>query len=553
LDWLVSLGTRDARLCGYYLSYDWTMILKDLPDGDIYRLLRPETRALPGGSFERIAYEGYLLHFLAGAMWIARDDERAVAVWDVGKFFQGPFVDALHAWDVAPDVRDRIAQMKARRSLFAWRERKRIRDYCLAECGALAELATLIERAHTDAGLKMRSWFGPGSTAGTLLARHNIREKRGIIPPPVEAAARIAYFGGRAEISTCGTIARPVYGYDISSAYPYHASMLPCLEHSRWERTALERDIEGAAHAVVCGDIESAHPAEDWAPLPIRQPGGTIVFPSRGARGYWWRDEWLAARRGWRGLRFDHAFLLRTDCGCRPFDFVPALFARRKEVGKETGEGKVLKLAINSVYGKLAQTVGPAQYASRVWAGMITSGTRAQLLDRMRMHRRLDSVLMLATDGLYSTEPHDADIPIRLGGWERESYIEGMTIIRPGIYWLGGGTLRARGMGRATLERAQGMLAEGLAKGEERVVCPSRTAFGGARMTVYATPGGLRRSSYYGQWHEIPTHVSLAPGPKRARDWRPPQLSGVDSAPYGADKHVAILFNLLSDLRDSTL
>src|SRR5690348_17906092 len=51
--------------------------------------------------------------------------------------------------------------------------------------------------------------------------------------------------------------------------------------------------------------------------------------------------------------------------------------------GKD-GAGIVLKLGTNSTYGKTAQSVGSAPFRSWIWAGNITSGTRAQLLRAMR-------------------------------------------------------------------------------------------------------------------------------------------------------------------------
>jgi len=533
LDFLLDLGTRDARVCGYYLSYDWTMILRDLDDSALYTLYRPELRARPNGAFSRVEYKSYKIHWLAGAVWLS-DDHRKVTIWDLGKYYQGPFVNALIDWKIRPDVQAEIAEMKKRRSVFTWKEISRIRRYCLNECEALAEFAQAVDQAHTDADLKPRGWFGPGSTASVLLKRHEIHERRGIIPPPMLEPVACAFFGGRAEISTTGLIRGPVYAYDISSAYPYHASQLPCLEHGRWVRVTRERALTGkeCAHALVHGHVH--HAPGDWGPLPVRLANGSIVFPRSGASGWWWRDEWLAAREGWpKGLKFDHAYVLRRECDCKPFDFLPQLFAHRRAVGKESGEGKVLKLALNSVYGKLAQTIGGAQYASRVWSGMITSGTRAQVLRLMLRHNDLSNVLMIATDGLFSTERHDVDKEIVLGGWERSEH-ESITLVRPGIYWLGQTKLRARGLGRDSLDVAKVQLATALQDGVERVTLAPRVAFGGAKLCVYGTPGGeLRRSEHYGQWHTIPTHVSLAPAPKRAADWSPPTLSDVESAPYG--------------------
>lgn len=527
------------------------MILRDLPDEAIFKLFRPEMRSRQSGAFERVKYEGFELHWLAGAMWL-RDETRKVTIWDIGKYYQAPFVKALELWKVRQDVQAEIAAMKKRRSVFTWKEIARIRKYCMNECEALAELATDLERAHLDADLKPRGWFGPGSTAGALLKRHDMQERRGILPPSLVEPVATAFFGGRAEISTSGFVQGPIFGFDLSSAYPAQATKLPCLEHSRWEHVTRERSLRArdVVHALVKGTIE--HCPGAWAPLPIRLTNGSIVFPRSGASGWWWREEWQVAREGWKGLKFEEAFVLRRECDCQPFAFIPELFERRRRVGKETGEGITLKLALNSLYGKLAQTIGRAQFASRVWAGMITSGTRAEILRLMLRHKSLDNILMIATDGLFSTERLTVDKEIVLGGWERAEH-DSITLVRPGIYWLGEKKLRARGLGRDSLDVAKAQLSEALARGDERVELAPRTTFGGAKLCVYGSDvGAVKRSPNYGQWYTIPTHVSLAPGPKRASDWSAPELDEVESLAYGtrATRVQSELFELLELLRD---
>lgn len=564
LDFLLDLGTRDARVCGYYLGYDWTKILSDLDNHAIYALYRPELRLRPGGSFTRVVYKKrrreFRLHWLAGAMWLA-DDRRKVTIWDLGKYYQGPFVNALKDWTIRPDVQEEIAAMKKRRALFTWREISRIRRYCIHECEALADFGGKLEQAHTKADLTPRGWYGPGSTASVVLKRHDIHERRGILPPPLVEPVAIAFIGGRAEISLTGTIDGPIHGFDISSAYPDQISRLPCLEHGRWERVTKERAITGprVAHALIYGHVRNAPGA--WAPLPVRLPNARIVFPRGGARGWWWRDEWTVARSGWSGLEFDHAYVLRRECDCKPFAFMPELFARRRAVDKDSGEGKVLKLAMNSCYGKLAQTIGSAQYASRAWAGMITSGTRAQVLRLMLRHKQLDHVLMVATDGLFSrervqgpdiVEASDKD-KIVLGEWEHSEH-ESITLIRPGIYWLGEKKLRARGLGRENLGDGKATMLAALAAGVAKVRLADRTVFGGAKQHVRAhlETGELSRSPAYGQWHGVPTNVSLSPDPKRAPDWQPPTLDDVESAPYGtrSTRAAGAEFELLEAIRE---
>lgn len=566
LEFLLDLGTRDVRVCGYGLSYDWTMILKDLTRKKagvdaIFRLFRPELRTRSGAHFEYVRWGRYELHWLAGAMWLRDvDKRRRVTIWDVVKYYQCPFVDALREWKVRLDVVDRIEAMKHKRSDFKMSELAKIRRYCLDECEALSALSAENERAHIQADLKPRSWFGPGSTASVLLNRHEIREQRGPLHPLLNEPVARAFFGGWAEIAHHGHVMGPVFGYDLSSAYPAQITNLPCLMHGRWLKVKKERLIKGKdfAHALVRGHIRDVGDVA-WAPLPVRLKDGTILHPRSGASGWWWREEWLAAREGWEGLEFEYAWCLQRECDCKPFSFVPEIFARRLAVGKETGEGKVLKLGGNSIYGKLAQSIGKAQFASRAWAGMITSGTRARVLRLMLRHKRLDSILMIATDGVFSTEKHDVDYMVDragnksgavvLGGWERKEH-KTITLVQSGMYWVDDEKVRARGLGRKNLEdlESKAVLMDALSEGVDvptgwekvklsEVWLNERDRFGGARVSIlpksFDDLSQLRCFPHYGEWYAIPSKVSLEAWPKRAEGWKLRELDGVESAAYG--------------------
>lgn len=532
LDFLLAWATRDVRLCGYYLSYDWTMILRDLPNAAIYRLMRPELRALPkgeGGGFSPVRWREYRLHWLAGMMRVSRGS-RSVTIWDLGRYFQTPFVDACDKWKILPeDELARMRAMKKRRASFSLHDLPAVRTYNREECSALARLAAELEKAHADADLTPRGWYGPGATASVLLSRARIDERRGDIPREVEEVASRAFFGGRFEQRTLGR--HRVKGWDIASAYPYAAFELPCLEHGRWERVTRERDALRARHACVRWELSDTG-AVPWGPLPVRLQRGAIVFPRSGASGWVWRDEYQAARHAWRGVRWGgEAWALRCDCDCRPFEFILDAYRARLALGKGT-RGIPIKLGCNSCYGKLAQAIGGGgPFTSRVWAGMITSTTRAMLLGAIASHHDRRDVIAVATDGLYtcdeSWQAPDAPLaPDTLGSWE-ESAPQDIVFLRPGIY-AGPSTVRARGVGRALLaERA-----ERLNLHRAHVKLGKRSAFGSARQCVRLSRGRYVRDATYGEWRDLAVKVALTPAPKRASDWQLLALDDVESLPY---------------------
>jgi hypothetical protein len=197
LEFLASLGrySENIRVAGYFLGYDWTMILRDLPNRAIYRLLRPETRRTGKGRFAWIRWRGFALHYIGGMMRIRAGDRR-VQVWDLGKFFQTRFDKALVKWGVEADIAH-IARMKEARDEFLERDADAIRAYCLAECAALARLAGKLEDALEAADMLPKRWHGPGSVASVLLERAEAHELRGDPPGLIQERASRAFFGGR--------------------------------------------------------------------------------------------------------------------------------------------------------------------------------------------------------------------------------------------------------------------------------------------------------------------------------------------------------------------
>jgi hypothetical protein len=233
------------------------------------------------------------------------------------------------------------------------------------------------------------------------------------------------------------------------------------------------------------------------------------------------------------------AWLYHTSCDCKPFADIPVYYRERVRLGKES-KGIVLKLGPNAVYGKVAQSRGLSPpFQSWVWASMITSGCRAQLLDLMATAIDPWDVLMLATDGVWSRKPlkapkpRDTDTwdcisaktgqPIPLGGWETKEFPKGVFCVRPGIYFPMDPTeeqikeVRARGIGKKALLERWRQIVEAWEKGQAKVELGGLDRFIGAKSAIRMSGEGYSRSSDYGEWIEHEIKVGFHPAPKRER------------------------------------
>ncbi len=581
LDFLISLPNK-VRAFAFAFNYDLTKILVDIDDATLYRLFRPELRQRTGEDRFKGPYpvpwtppeggEPYLLN-LQGTKFTVQRGKRRRVIWDVFKFFQAKFVSAIADWGVGTaESIQAMAGMKDKRGEFDKETPEAVRAYCLAECRYMAELARKLTKAHEDVGLKLTSYYGAGSSAAAMLKGMGILDK--IRQPPEAMAEAVAsgFFGGRFENSVVGPIEGTVYNYDISSAYPYQLWLLPCLEHGSWHHTTSARVMRKARHALV--RYGYSKPIEGpWAPFPFREPDGNITFPAMSGGGWIWRDEYQAGERLFPEVYFKEAWVYECACDCRPFAKIPEYYTFRIKIGKE-GKGIVIKLATNSCYGKIAQSIGSAPFQSWVWAGMITSGTRAQILDMMGLHKDRANLLMIATDGIFGRERFATVSPSKdappltgaeprafdpvdtgtggtgkpLGGWEEKVTDKGMFVARPGIYFPMNPTeeevkaVRARGIGKAELLRNWRKLVRAWDTGEATahvskcvpvrgqppcVQCAGDTSepvtrFVGAKTSISRSKNAegeavYKRSKRYGEWLPRPIEMTFDPMPKRAK------------------------------------
>lgn len=428
------------------------MILRDLPDEQKRRLFEPKEFG-PGHS-PFVWYGDFDIDYLpkqylkVRRIRRIRDPETGKVkrvgvpgslrtIYETFGFFQKSFLKVCEEFNVGtPDERKLIAASKERRGDDEWEISQVERDYCALECRMLAQLMEKLREYCEAADIRPRSWNGAGKLAKALLAKHNAPTSAQVnawVPKEVRDLANMAYYGGRFEITRTGNINETVHEYDIGSAYPDAMRQMPCLEHGRWER------MDGAdlrAHSglfVAAVTFNSKRRGDGMGQLgafPVRSREGHLYWPLRGG-GVYWSPEIRSAERMGFNVRYKGGWGFHSGCDCKPFDWIEPLFDYRRSIGK-SGPGYPIKLGCNSLYGAQAQRIGSGKYANMVYAGLITAITRARLNDAISQSP--DSVVMIATDGIYSTRPLDLEVGDRLGQWEHTE-LPGLFIVQPGLYW----------------------------------------------------------------------------------------------------------------------
>jgi hypothetical protein len=282
---------------------------------------------------------------------------------------------------------------------------------------------------------------------------------------------------------------------DVASAYPAAMVEFPSLAGGEWDSapaTEFQKgslsELRAAVEAASCLStfkirfqlpIYERYHADarkavfiPFYPLPYRDKRGGILFP---ADGYGWyaRDDVLAAiawlerfvpdfprstSRQHRMTKFEieEAWTLQPGregrANERPFDLIRDRFVERRRIkeaadhaGRYDIREKAIKLSLNSIYGKLAQSVGGDGEAPTVANPYYAAATTAYCRRRLIEAALLDphAIVFFATDGIVSTRPLEGLARVRkpgdvvdLGDWEYCEADSGLFVM-PGVYTYG--------------------------------------------------------------------------------------------------------------------
>lgn len=421
----------------FAFDYDVNMILRDLPRELLQRLRRTGHCFFHMYRLEHIP--GKWLRVTTGVRHRNKRLRVSVTIEDIFSFFQTSFEKALASylpplpeWDAAV-----VHCGKAMRGRFLWNDMGFVEEYWGVENKAMHALVCRLREMMYAAGMRITRWHGPGVLANYTYRTNGVAVHKADCGKDVYDASRFAYAGGRFELFRLGRHEN-VYGLDINSAYPAAISRLPSLSEGTWDYVAKPRRVVefGLYHIRLRGAPFTRVPS----PLFHRDSGGNISFPWV-TEGWYWSPEIKALITAGVTVEIIEAWEY-TGWRTRPFAFVPEMYERRREL-KRVGDGAqvALKLALNSLYGKMAQRAGwerrgiAPTWHQLEWAGWVTSYTRAMLygvLSRVPW----DSLVAVETDGLFTTcRPQDLGIAhgMGLGEWEVTEYDE-IVYLQSGVY-----------------------------------------------------------------------------------------------------------------------
>lgn len=454
MDFLVDTATLypHSWFVGFAFNYDANMILANVPRVLLARLWEGETVLYVTHESEytlrgfRIMYRPRKEFAITRVVLNKRtrtnvEPPVTCRVFDIFGFFQSSFVKALERNGiVAPEE---IARMKQQRSQFAVEDIPDMLRYCDSECQYGEALCESFAADLQTAGIKLRRYDGAGSIAAALFRDNGVAQYRAKTHGKLARAVQSAYYGGRIELAQYGHARDSVYQYDIRSAYPYAMAECPCLKCGEWSHETNPHTLEPFALYRVEWSMRGPMLAFPW-----RNEIGGVFFPEHG-RGWYYGCELIAAEKliasGAATGGFDILESWRYARGCEhePFAWLRTLYETRARWKAEgNGAEKVLKLGINSVYGKCAQRVGARgrvpPWFQMEWSGYVTAVTRSRMLVDAIPAIKARTLIGFATDAMFTLEPMTVTLGAQLGDFELVTHT-GMTAVQSGVYWTWNG------------------------------------------------------------------------------------------------------------------
>ncbi|HEY8649318.1 MAG TPA: hypothetical protein VIL70_00230, partial [Chthoniobacterales bacterium] len=354
---------------------------------------------------------------------------------------------------------------------------------------------SVLRKAAADHGIRLNRLDGAGNLSAGIMRKNKVmRHYKGLMVKYNAGEEQLigyhADFGGRIELIQQGFDEGGVINkYDEKSSYPHKCIKLPSMAGGFWVKREYGEfdwtDIENASPVsmfqVRWGLPEryiDAHGNMQVIPffaLPYRLEGGGIRFFSRGL-GWYFQDEIMFLKRWLERFaelgacinpdgspyrlskaeadrlgaldKFYLADLIEARLFYpvndeRPFAFVPEAFEKRKLINEEykrTGQynigEKVIKLELNGISGKVAQSIGgsetkPPRCYNIFYAGAIRAGTRRSIGEAALQAPH--ETVQFCTDATFSKVPLVLNEGDELGQWELEK-VNDLLTVQSGVY-----------------------------------------------------------------------------------------------------------------------
>jgi hypothetical protein len=382
------------------LGYDAICIMKLLPRHilDSYK----HNRKL------KFRYSGYEINYIPNKQLTIRKGNHSISLYDIAQYYDRKSLITSFEENFNEVLPEEYLKTKDARENFTLshykRHKKQIREYCKKDCVLTKRLTEKwLDTFHSAFDFYPRNWVSSGYLAEKVLINNRIFVPRfNEVPYSVQELAWLSFYGGRFELIKRGFVSYCCL-YDINSAYPFALTQLPDLTKGKWITQNVIHSKAKVGFFHIIADISNSVKV---CPFPFRNKNMTIIYSSGKFETFVTLHELLTVQ-GDSQIKYkilESYQFIPSKSSSYPFrDFIEKMYAKRLELKKQNDpQQQALKLILNSMYGKTAQTTNNrfGNLFNPVIASFITGFARAQLYKFVRDNNLENQVVAFATDSI---------------------------------------------------------------------------------------------------------------------------------------------------------
>lgn len=432
----------------FSIHFDVQYWIKDLSDEKIIDLLNGI----------EVEFYCYKLRYFTKKFLMIRRGKGTIYIYDIISFFQTSFLKTVEQMKLNLTERENFVLERGkelRSKGFKAMSLDEIIEYNKIECIVAEKVAdklrnillkTVMSYNGKEFNLLPKKFYGSGAVAKKILKQlefNKYAENEKQLSDEVKNYIYMSYYGGRFEVFKLGTF-KDIYKYDINSAYPYAMTKLfiPNGFKIKKFRNKTEIDFVDTNIYEIEWNFENAE-SDLIGILPFRRKDGYVIFPKKG-KGFYFGIEckYLNELKKITIGEYKVYSELQVSFSEKRFfenGFIEFIYMERLRLKDNNDISQIAyKLAINSIYGKLAQQTGFREFTNVYSASYITAHCRAQILDVIFKNKAIKNVIKISTDGLFTDkEIKKIEVSKQIGHWDKEFYSKAI-ILGSGLYFLKG-------------------------------------------------------------------------------------------------------------------
>lgn len=435
------------------LGYDAICIMKLLPK-HILNSYNRNTKKL------KFKHTGFEINYIPNKQLTLRKGKHSVSLYDIAQYYDRKTLVKSFEENFNEKLSKEYLKTKDSRDIFTLsyylRHKKQIREYCKMDCILTKRLAEKwLQTFHDAFDFYPRNWVSSGYLAEKVLINNDVFVPRfNEVPYSVQDLAWSSFYGGRFELIKRGFIGK-CFLYDVNSAYPYALTHLPDITDGRWITTNKIHPKSKVGFFHIIADIDNTVKV---CPFPFRNKNKTIIYPSGKFETYVTLHELLTVRGDSRinyEILESCQFIPNKNCNYPFKDFIAKMYDKRLELKKQNNpQQQALKLILNSMYGKTAQTTNNrfGNLFNPVIASYVTGFARAQLYKFVRDNNLENYVVAFATDSIAVQKEIPNLNSEKLGEMKLDKQADDVYYLSNGYYRFNG-VWKNRGIGNDPSEK----------------------------------------------------------------------------------------------------